>query len=404
MNIQKRKNSINMECELKVNTNLYGFKGIIGRRDYFLNGVIIASIYLFFLLPYQLWLFSHIQTMPDLLRLDKMFVQAHILLKLWILFGIAGTFVLSASNIYRRLNDINGKINIYLNIFVLFIFLIFNLCLILPLGISVLFGLIGFIIGLIILFKRGKITGEYPYDYTKEFNWGAYIGTWIWGLFNKSYKTLWMLLLGFTPWGAYFQLYCGLKGNEWAFKNKKCCDVEAFNKSQEKQSAIFAVLFFVVMPTLYFIVIFAVVSMFMFSTFDDMKNNPEKAEQTMATLEDTMSKFGSLYFDSHLITPDENKYYLSSSDWNSYSFKEKKDILDLAASLASTEREKEYNKLNPKNFKSFSKAGELPRTKIYSTETKKLLGEFLVDESSLEKGSFKEFLKISMKAYRFYNE
>lgn len=393
-----------MENELNVNTKLYGFNGIIGRRDYFLNGIIIASISLFFVLPYQLWLFSNIQTLPDLLRLDRLFIQSHLLLKLWLLVGIVGTFILSASNICRRLNDINGRINIYINIIVVSIFLFFNLGIILPFCISSLLSILGIILGLVILFKRGKITANYPYDYTKEFNWGAFIATWIWGLFNKSYKTLWMLLLWFTPWGAYYQLYCGLKGNEWAFKNKKCNDVEAFNKSQEKQSAIFAVLFFIAMPTIYFIIIFAIVSMFMFSTFDDMKNNPEKAEQTMAKLENTMNKFGSLYFESHKITSDENKFYVLSSDWNGYSFKEKKDILDLAASLASMEREKEYKKLHPKSYKSFTKTSELPRTKIYSTETKKMLGEYNIDESSFESGSVKEMIKASLKAYKFYND
>ena len=392
-----------MEDKLRLNTELYGFDGIIGRRDYFLNGIIIASIAVIFVLPYQFWLFSNIQMLSDLGNLHKMFFQAPILLKLWFLIGRIGTFVLSASNINRRLNDINGKINTYLNYFIIFLFLCFNLCLILPAGLSFLFWLIGIILGLIILFKRGKITGKYPYDFTKEFNWGAYIGTWIWGLFNKSYKTLWMLLLFFTPWSAYYQIYCGLKGNEWAFKNKKCNDVAAFNKSQEKQSAIFAVLFFVAIPVIYFIIIFAVVMVLAFATAADMKNNPQKAEQTMVKLEDTMSKYGSLYFKAHLITQDENKYYVSSSDWNTYSFKEKKDILDLAASLAASERQKEYKKQNPKNYKSFTKADELLRTKIYSNETKKLLGEFYLDEAALKTNSFKEILKASLNAYRFYN-
>ena len=392
-----------MEDKLRLNTELYGFDGIIGRRDYFLNRVIIASIGLIFILPYQIWLITNMQTFGDLLGLHKMFFQAPILLKLWLLTGTIGTFILTASNIYRRLNDISGSINTVLNGAVIFLFLLLNFCFLFPLGVCFLIGIAGTIAELIILFKLGKITRNYPYDFTKEFNWGAFIGTWIWGVFNKSYKTLWIFLIGFTPWGFYYQLYCGLKGNEWAFKNKKCNDVIAFNKSQEKQSAIFAVLLFVVVPVIYFILIFATAAIIMFAAFDDVKNNPEKAEQTMTKLEDSMSKLGSLYFESHLITPEENKYYVLSQDWKYYSFKEKKNVLDMAASLAAIERQKEDKKNNPKSYKSFSKTTELPRTKIYSVETKKLLGEFYLDESSFENGSVKEILKASLSAYKFYN-
>lgn len=393
-----------MEDKLRLNTELYGFDGIIGRRDYFLNGIIIASIALAFILPYQIWLFSNIGTMTDLFNLHLMFFKSPILLKIWFLLGTSATFVLSASNVFRRLNDINGSVNIPANISVTTLLFLFNICLILPFKFSFFIGLIDIILALIILFKKGKITSNYPYDFTKEFNWGAYLGTWIWGLFNKSYKTLWMLLVGFTPWGAYYQLYCGLKGNEWAYKNKKWNDVNLFNKSQEKQSAIFTVLLFVGIPVIYFLIILGFVTFFMFTTINDMENNPQKAEQTMTNFEDTMSKYGSFYFKSHLITPNENKYYVSSSDWSTYTFKEKTDVLDLAACLASSERKKEYRKRYPNSYKSFSKASELQRTKIYSSETKQLLGEYYIDESSLESGSLKDILKAGMNAYKFYKD
>lgn len=396
-----------MEDKLRLNTKLYGFDGIIGRRDYFYNFVIISSIALFFNLPYNLWMFSHAETFSDFFKLHKMFIEAPVLLKLWFLGGTTGVFVLKASNIWRRLNDINGKINKSLNGFIVFLFLVFNVAYFLfsiPYVLCLLFSLIVIIISLIILFKRGKITGKYPYDFAKEFNWGAFLGTWIWGLFNKSYKTLWMLLLWFTPWNILFAIYCGLKGNEWAYKNKKCNDVVTFNKSQEKQSTVFAILFLIGIPIIYFLIIFGIISAFMFTTVDDIKNNPQKAEQTMEKLEDTMSKFGSMYFESHIITPEENKYYVSSSDWKRYSFKEKTNILDMAASLASAERSREYKKEHPGSYKSFSKTTELERTKIYSSETKKILGEFHIEKSSIQSGSFKDVVKAGMNAYKFYND
>jgi len=396
-----------MEDKLRLNTDLYGFEGIIGRRDYFLNIVIICSIMIFFTLPYFLWTFSHTETFADMFNYNKMFLQTPILLKLWFLGGTIGTFVLTASNIWRRLNDINGKINTGLNGFIVLLFLISSISYFLlpiPYGLCVLISLICIIIKLIMLFKRGKITGNYPYDFRKEFNWGAFLGTWIWGLFNKSFKTLWMLLLGFTPWSMYFALYCGLKGNEWAYTNKKCNDVEAFNKSQEKQSTIFAVLLLIGIPVVYILLIAGLIFGLAFTMVDDVKNNPQKAEQRIEKFEDMMSKFGSLYFESHIITPDENKYYVSSSDWNTYSFKEKKDILDMAASLAATERSREHKKQYPNRYTCFSKTTELERTKIYSSETKQLLGEFHMDETSMQSGSFKDIVKAGMNAYKFYHE
>jgi len=90
--------------------------------------------------------------------------------------------------------------------------------------------------------------------------------------------------------------------------------------------------------------------------------------------------------------------------WNTYSFKEKKDILDMAASLAATERSREHKKQYPNRYTCFSKTTELERTKIYSSETKQLLGEFHMDETSMQSGSFKDIVKAGMNAYKFYHE
>lgn len=393
-----------MDSKLNVNTKLFGFDGVIGRHDYFLNMIILASISLIFVLPFNLWFFSHIETAADTFNFSKLFFQAPLLLKIFYLCGNLVTFVLFISNLFRRLNDISGKNNLVLNIFISLIFLPMYFCVLFPTAFTVLLILVGTILGFVILLKKGNITGQLPYDYTKEFNWGAYLGTWIWGLVNKSYKTLWFLIVGFTPWNMFFSLYCGLKGNEWAFKNKNWQDVKAFNKAQEKQTLIFAILFFVLVPVIYFIVVFSLVSFLMFSSANTSGNN-QSLDQTQSTIEDKLSKFGSLYFTAHLITPDENKYYVSSSDWKGYGFKDKKDILDLAASLASIEREKEYKAKHPDKLthKSFSKSTELTRTKIYSQETKQLLGEFYMNEDSEKNTSFKDAVLDAMNAYRFYN-
>jgi len=69
----------------------------------------------------------------------------------------------------------------------------------------------------------------------KKWNWGAFWTTWIWGLANNSYYTL----LAFIPYlGVLWMIACGLKGNEWAWKNRRWSNVGAFHAYQYKWSKI----------------------------------------------------------------------------------------------------------------------------------------------------------------------
>lgn len=67
-------------------------------------------------------------------------------------------------------------------------------------------------------------------DNVKRFNWGAFWFSWIWGIANKSYKTFWTLIPFF---GIIWLFVCGIKGNEWAWKNKQWYSVEEFNSTQK---------------------------------------------------------------------------------------------------------------------------------------------------------------------------
>ncbi len=80
-----------------------------------------------------------------------------------------------------------------------------------------------------------------------KFNWGACLLGWIWGIFNKSYKTLWQLPISFIPHGGaivsfFLSIYFGINGNKWALENKKFESIEKFQKYQR----IFAVIGFLV--------------------------------------------------------------------------------------------------------------------------------------------------------------
>ena len=57
---------------------------------------------------------------------------------------------------------------------------------------------------------------ELPLD-LKGWNFGAFFGTWLWGIFNKTY----IALLAFIPIiNIFIPFYLGYKGNELAWKNK----------------------------------------------------------------------------------------------------------------------------------------------------------------------------------------
>lgn len=392
------------EKTLSVNDKLFSFEGVIGRHDYLLNLVIICALSTLVIFPYTTYAYTHAQSLFEVFDISKVYANTPILLKLWVLFGTACVCTLSVSNIYRRLNDIFGEVKSGLNIALCSLSVISSFFFLIPIYITIFFAFFSFIFGIILLFKKGKITGALPYDYKKEFNWGAFFGTWIWGLFNKSYITLFELILWFSPLGFYFQLYCGLKGNEWAFKNKNCTDVDAFNKSQKTYTLIFTLLSLVVLPVLYFVFVFLLVLAISLLGANDSntKLNTQNGSQVESKLDRALDGFINLYFDRFEITQDENKFYVPSSEWNSADFKDKKDMIEMAATRSAQYRRNEFKAKYPDKTEYFSKSGELSRTKIYSSETGKLLGEFVMDEHDFE-GSFTRAFKAALKAYRFYN-
>lgn len=72
----------------------------------------------------------------------------------------------------------------------------------------------------------------------KHFNWGAFFLNWIWGIGNKSY----LPFLVFIPFGIIpilgpiinlcLVIWIGMKGNEWAWKNKHWNSLEHFRRVQ----------------------------------------------------------------------------------------------------------------------------------------------------------------------------
>ena len=107
-----------------------------------------------------------------------------------------------------------------------------------------------------------------------KFNWGAFLLTWIWGLGNKTYITFLIfatIILAFVPILGFvagmvqlgLSIWFGIKGNEWAWKNKQFESVEAFHDYQKKWAiagTILAVLGILCSIVIMFVVMAAVMS------------------------------------------------------------------------------------------------------------------------------------------------
>lgn len=105
----------------------------------------------------------------------------------------------------------------------------------------------------------------------KKFNYGAFLLTYIWGIGNNTYITLLALIVILIPkFGIVLNLllsfYFGIKGNEWALKNKEFKSYEHFINYQKKW-AIVGLIF----------LIFSLIFLFMSFIFaDSLINNIDK--------------------------------------------------------------------------------------------------------------------------------
>jgi len=75
----------------------------------------------------------------------------------------------------------------------------------------------------------------------KQWNTGAFLLNWIWGIGNGA----WLSLLCLIPiFGFAWMFVVGIKGNEWAWQNRNWDSVEAFQKTQKRWSIAGVCIFF----------------------------------------------------------------------------------------------------------------------------------------------------------------
>jgi hypothetical protein len=75
-------------------------------------------------------------------------------------------------------------------------------------------------------------TAEVPQEII-QWNWGAVFLNWIWGIRNKTYIAFLCMIpiVGFI-----MMIVLGMKGNEWAWQNKRWDSIEQFLKEQRTWS------------------------------------------------------------------------------------------------------------------------------------------------------------------------
>lgn len=375
-----------MENELKLNTKLFALDGIIGRRDYIINTFIITMISQIFTSPL---FFGRMQSLDFN---SNFFMQLNDSQKILIIISTVICIILSFSNMTRRLSDIwSKKADFQIYIICVFFFALSQSLTFFPIKNVWLFYLILLVFSLFLMIKKGEITGQYPIDTVKRFNWGAFFGTWIWGLFNKTFITLWEIPLLLTPVGWFtFPLICGLKGNEWAYQNKQYSDVETFHKSQRKQARIFSII--IIVGSLLVTILFTAISIGVLSSYLSKKDNKVKFEHKLNTfIENSAHK----YFTKIEVTANENKVYMNPVVWRKLDIKEKMDVYKLAYTYTMSKRKNAEHKINPKT--------EMERTTIYSEYNGEVLAKFKPEPKNKNDGFIKE-MKRSITDYHLnYN-
>ena len=157
-------------------------------------------------------------------------------------------------------------------------------------------------------------------EQVKGFSWAGFLWTWIWGLGNKTYIGLLALIpvINFIV-----AIVLGIKGREWAWKNKKWESIEQFNEVQKK----WVIWWLVICIPLTLIASFSFV-------FILVAINPQeqiKKANDLATRADLMQAFLSTekFAANRQVLPwdngfrvDDKKYYSSDDPFNELWFKE----------------------------------------------------------------------------------
>jgi hypothetical protein len=97
----------------------------------------------------------------------------------------------------------------------------------------------------------------------KGWSWAGFGLTWIWGVFNGVLISL-LVLIPFPFFSLAWAIVLGIKGNEWAWRNKKWDSVEHFKNAQRPWNIAGIVIFAISIVALIIIIPVVLVPLFLF--------------------------------------------------------------------------------------------------------------------------------------------
>ena len=381
--------------ELKINNKVVAFKGCIGRREYILNMMIVNAFSVLLTMPFSYWMVKSCQNPMEMFNFPALFASAPISVMFFYTLACLISIVLLFGLMLRRIADIKGvPVNIWICLVAGILVLIPYVWILKMNAWTALFFIIGIFISILICCIKGKISSQLPFDALKRFNWGAFWGTWIWGLFNKTPVTLLMIPLLFTPALFTFMIICGIKGNEWAFKNTKALDSEIFHKKQKNQAIFWNGLAGFVIFILPFLLVFFTVAYSVKTAID----NPDSLKKVGNTLSEIAEDLIVSNFTDYVLDIDENKFYMEPKIWINLTYNERYDLFKGAAAYASMKK-LQSSDLRFEGY-SGSRTDEMEITKIYSTYNGEILAEFNTDGVD-DVSDFKSAMSAFMKALYF---
>lgn len=243
------KKTYNLRMEnLFENEKLFSFEGFLSKRNFLYNFLFITILLTVIAMTFVLY--SMQNGFADFKSgIYEYFLSADIISIFLFLLLVFVDSILTPFNIIKRLNDIKGKKinNIILPLFISYI-AISRFIALFSYKISFILLFILLIFQICLFFIKGKLSKPLPDDLEK-FNFGAFFGTWLWGIKNRVYYSIFFIPLFFTPCNILFALILGLKGNEWAKRNNPEIEINEFHNIQKNEAkfwAIFALLFYII--------------------------------------------------------------------------------------------------------------------------------------------------------------
>lgn len=396
------------DAYFKENNKFLGLSGIINRRNFIVNFLILEIIEALILTTPLLYLLF---TNPDMMLDFSSSAMRSNVFPIWysIWLGIAGLIesILFFPSIIRRVRDIVGEVDENKVCLVASVLAVLVLIGYTPANnVAPLFRIISLFVIFILMMTKGKISSKKPKSKIAKFNWGACFGTWMWGLYNKSYITALMLPLLLTTGWFPFMLICGIKGNEWAYeKNKKYSEIEDFHKSQSNQSALWAV----VTPIIVVLGFIGIIIGSGVAVYCLTKENPKFTNIITQKAAEYQEVAVQTNFEKIELTDSEYKFYIDPQIWVKLPENSKKSMFQLA--LTHIAKEKNINVENTEARNEFKGIEIYNKIKIYSSFNNELLGEYTTTPAEMkksyqktikgEKGALKEYINTMNSGYKF---